>query len=470
MSQMQYIPTRSVFATWDISSLPDKAKEVLQAGQDIEMAVHTLRDNCTNMPEMRAWEGEGHTAAVDMLTRTANHAGEFADIAYDRNTFGHQGVGNIVDLAFHSLSSVKTRLDSMVETIEKGPLEVDDLWVVVLKSASMDDARFQVLKQAQTAMQNQLNPLVTELGAADSKVRSMLAYLVGQINKDVEMDPTRVTFGPDFLQPSGVPDPSTEQGRADQELLQQQAAATTVSDTQVSGPDENYMTTTKLTMQDGSVMVVEHTPSYWDTTVVRQYDPTGKLVSTSTTSRETTGSGIVRTTNEIPGEMKVEVWQRGDQTGGTVTDLATGKTYPIPDSKAIFDPSSGNSEFFTHPYLTSLGGGMSALETYSGEALKNGRGVPMLDASQTGKLHIGAKAVGPGLSLAVTGWDVINAGTAHEKCVAGTSGLAGTAGGSLGGFVGGKYAAWPGALIGAAFGTWTFGAAGTYLGENVVCK
>ncbi|WP_330178980.1 hypothetical protein OHB26_20985 [Nocardia sp. NBC_01503] len=465
----EFIPKRSVFATWDINGLQDKAKQVLQAGQDIELAVHTLRNNCLNMPEMKTWDGEGHTAAVDMLTRTAKNATEFADIAYNSGTFGHQGVGNVVDLAFHSLSSLKPRLDAMVENIEKGPLEVSDQWVVLLKSGPMDDARFQVLKQAQTAWQNQLNPLIIELGVTDADIRSKLAYIVGQINSDVEMDPEKVTDGAGYLQRSGVPDPSSELGRTDQQQIQKEAAATTVKDVQVTGPDEHNTTTTTLTMQDGSRQVIEHTPLGWDTTVATWYDPSGKLTSKTTTNKETTGSGIITTTTEIPGQMKVELWQRGDQTGGTVTDLTSGKTYPVPKDEPVFDPNSTSSDFFTHPYMTSLGGGLSALETYSGAAVQTRSGIPMLDAGQAAKVNVGAKVLGPGLSLAVTGYDVINAGTAHEKCVAGVSGLAGTAGGTLAGTVLGEYG--PLASAGGAMaGTWGFGWLGTQLGENVVCK
>lgn len=196
---LEFIPTRPVFATWDINGLLDKSKTVLLAGQDLEMAVQTLRYECTSLPEMRGWEGPAHTAAEDMFVRTAKHAGEFADIAFTGGRTSHQGVSNIADRAYDALSSVKGRLDTLIQTIENGPLEVNDLWVVVLKPEPMDDARFKVLKQAQTAFQEQLNPLVTELGKADDEVRSKLAFLVSRINKDYEMDPTRVTAGDQYL-------------------------------------------------------------------------------------------------------------------------------------------------------------------------------------------------------------------------------------------------------------------------------
>ncbi|MFC4126033.1 hypothetical protein [Nocardia rhizosphaerae] len=468
---LEFIPTRTTFATWDINGLLDKSKTVLQAGQDLEMAVHTLRYECSSLPEMRGWEGAAHTAAEDMFVRTAKHAGEFAEIAYSGGRSSYQGVSNIADRAYDSLSSVKGRLDTLIETIENGPLEVNDLWVVVLKPEPMDDARFKVLKQAQAGFQDQLNPLVTELGKADDEVRSKLAFLVSRVNKDYEMDPTRVTYGPEYLPRTGVPDPSTEQGRTDQQQIQQMAASTTVRHTETSEPDINGSTTTTMTMQDGSKQTVL-TNKDWGITVASSYDPSGELKSTTSTT-ESPVTGRTTTTTEVPGQMKVTVWKDKDgKTGGTVTDLTTGKTYPIPDESALFNSKEEGSDFFTHPYLTSVGGGLSALETYSGNALDGGRGIPMLSDSATQKVHVGAKVLGPGLSLAVTGWDVIHAETMHEKCVAGTSGLAGTAGGMVGGTLGASVTGgspW-GAFFGGAFGAWTFGAAGTALGEGIVCR
>ncbi|MFC6012507.1 hypothetical protein [Nocardia lasii] len=465
---LQFIPTRPIFATWDINGLLEKSKTVLMAGQDLEMAVQTLRHECTNLPEMRGWEGSAHTAAEDMFVRTAKHAGEFADIAYSGKRSSHQGVSNIADQAYDALSSVKGRLDSLIATIENGPLEVNDLWIVVLKPEPMDDARFKVLKQAQTAFQEQLNPLVTELGKADDEIRTKLSFLVSRVNKDYEMDPTRVTYGSEYLPRTGVPDPSTEQGRTDQREIQQLEAAITVRHTDTGEPDINGSITTTMTMQDGSKQVVL-TNKDWGLTIASSYDPSGELKSTTSTN-ENRYTGLTTTTTETPGQAKVTVWKDKDgKTGGTVTDLRTGETFPIPENSPIFTPNADGSSFFTHPYLTSVGSGLSALETYTGNALENSKGIPILDPSQTGKLHVGAKVLGPGLSLAVAGWDVIQEEDWHKKCVAGTSGLAGAAGGWMGGVAGAKGGPF-GSFVGGALGTWTFGWAGSKFGEKVVCN
>lgn len=77
---------------------------------------------------------------------------------------------------------------------------------------------------------------------------------------------------------------------------------------------------------------------------------------------------------------------------------------------------------------------------------------------------------GLGLGVAMTLYDISNADSKHEMCVAAVEGVSGMAGGEIGGGLAGGMSGplAPAAAVGGSIaGTWVFGALGHMLGEAV---
>ncbi|MBF6177294.1 Uncharacterised protein [Nocardia otitidiscaviarum] len=480
------IPTRTTFATWDIAGLQAAATTTNSSGNTLEVATHELQRNCENLPEMRGWEGKAHDAATTMFTRTSRQGRFFNDVAL--------AMAAVQANAGQTFSSLKTRLDNAVTMIESGPLFVNDLWVVLLKPEPMDDERYKALQNAQKAMQtNVINPLLVEFDAADKDLVHRV-FTVASKYTSIPLSIAQLVPKPD----SGVPVPNTEDGLARQEQIQKQDAATTVRDTQEQEWYGNTKTT--ITMQDGSKHVVvsigsiEDTSGYsperysynelglpmgsdglplgspptgWSYQVETVYDPSGKVVATTSTKTDPT-SGYKTTESVITDQSRTVLWQDADgRRGGTVTDLTTGTTTPIPEpiiDRSLNMPTTAD---LTHPVLTSVGGAISGLENYAG---KTGASIPGISDAQIKSVGIGAKYGGPGLSLAVTAWDVWNAETATQKCIAGISGTAGTAGGVVAGGLATSTGIGAVATVPIAMGgTWLAGWLGKEIGE-MVCQ
>ncbi|NKY60527.1 hypothetical protein [Nocardia flavorosea] len=401
-----------------------------------------------------------------MFTRTAQHSAFFGDIADDTT--------GILDAYYHALTSVKGRIDTMVAKIEAGPLFVDDKWVVLIKPEQTNAERIKVLRTAQTAFQEQLNPLITELGKADSDAVGKL-QLINYRYSDVRFDPTDPNLHP--RPDDGVPDPQYEGGRQAQEMIQQQDAALTVAYVTEEDKDGSHVKT--ITMQDGSKQVATTTASYQpppgtdprkfeiqslhprpgdSVQTVDTYDAAGNRTSTVRTIKNSRDE-VVQTDFSAPGQMYLQL--KPDGTGGAMALMAG------PDGQFIDVPK--DSPFFTHPSITTVGGAITGLETATGGKGLDGMRM-VLDEDQLAKVSAGAKYAGPGLGIATTLWDMAAAETARDACVAGVSGTVGTVGsvavGTAFGMGGGPVGT-VSSVVGSMAGAWVFGSLGSRLGEAV---
>ncbi|MBC7301572.1 MAG: hypothetical protein H5T78_11510 [Nocardia sp.] len=457
------IPSRPRLASWNLGNLLETKKNVWQSGQDVEMAVHMLRADCNNLPDLRAWSGASHDAAAAMLARTAQQAAFFGDVA--------DSTMAVIDTYYNSMASARGRIDTLVSTIDSGPLNVSEKWVVLLDPEPMDAERLKVLRVAQSAFQEQLNPLVTELGQIDDAAVAALR-VINYRYSDVRLDPDDATV---FPRPDdGVPDPQHELGQKMQQDLRDQDAAVTVAGVVEESKDGTTVKT--VSMQDGSTQVITASSNYqappgtlYPTSFgppagyqgdnmqrVDKYDANGNLVSSVQTIRSNHLKGATWTSIDIPGQTKIDTKTDSfGNTTGTVWD-ADGKMATIPS----------DSPFFTHPTVTSIGAAVTGLETAAGKGALN----MALDPSTIDGVKTGSKFAGPGIGIATTIWDMAAAKTPQEACVAGVGGTIGTIGstgmGMAMGTVGGP-AAPVSAMVGAAGGSWVFGYLGTKLGPAV---
>lgn len=460
------IPTRTRLNSWNLGTLLDNKKTLWQAGQDIEMAVHSLRSDCDSLPELRAWSGESHDAAVSMLARTARHAAFFGDIADDAT--------GILDSYYHWLVSVRDRINTLAASIEGGPLYVSDQWIVLLDPEPMDAQRTEVLRKAQNGFQQQINPLITELGQVEDQTVDKLRNLNYRYS-DVRLDPGDPTVHP--RPDDGVPDPQYEGGRKMQEDLQAQDAAVTVAGITEEDNDGSHVKT--IMMQDGSKQVATTTATYqappgtlYPVTPgfgppagypgdpmqrVEKFDSSGNLMSSVQTVRSNYFKGATWTNVNIPGQGGLSTKKDSD---GDVTANMWG-----PDGKISTIPE--DSSFFTHPSVTTIGGAVTGLET----AANKGALDMALDADTVNKVRVGSKFAGPGIGVATTVWDMAAAETPREQCVAGVAGTVSTVGstalGAAAGIPGSTVSGPIAGFVGAAAGTWVFGALGARLGEAV---
>ncbi len=428
------------------------------------MAVHMLRADCNNLPDLRAWSGESHDAATAMLSRTAQQAAFFGDVA--------DGTMAAIDSYYYAMSSARDRINTLVATIDSGPLHVDDKWIVLLDPEPMDEERLKVLQVAQDAFQEQLNPLITELGQIDDATVAKLK-LINYRYSDVMLEPNDPNA---FPRPDdGVPDPQYEQGRQMQKDLQDQDAAVTVAG--ISEETKDGTTVKTVTMQDGSKQIITSSDNYQvppgtlyplsfgppdgyqgdNMQRVDKYDAAGNLISSVQTVRSNYIDGATWTSIDVPGQAKIDM--KTDSFGNTVG------TAWAPDGKMATIPA--DSPFFTHPAITSVGAAVTGLETAAGKGALN----MALDAEAINGVKVGSKFAGPGIGVATTIWDMASAQTPREACVAGVSGTLGTIGstalGSVMGIPGGPVVGTASGMVGAAAGSWIFGYLGSKLGEEV---
>jgi hypothetical protein len=128
-------------------------------------------------------------------------------------------------------------------------------------------------------------------------------------------------------------------------------------------------------------------------------------------------------------------------------------------------------EFFTHPAITTVGGGITALEKQSE------RGIPGLSPRSLDNIGKYAKFAGPGLGITTAIHDTVTATTLREACAEAFSGAAAVPGGEAVGTLaaagitafGNPELAPAFAMGGNMFGSWTFGYVGKIVG-NIVCQ
>ncbi|KZM74598.1 WXG100 family type VII secretion target [Nocardia terpenica] len=457
------LPTRSQLHGWNLGELLAASANVRTAGAQIEEAITTLKSQCASLPELKVWEGAAHDAALAMFGRSGSQAAAFADIAAE--------IATTLDTAYHALSSVKGRIDTAVEAIENGPLWVSDAWVVLVRgNQPMAGEQGATVRRAQAAWQKVLNPLLLELSAADENAAQAL---VGS-DKDHGLGDFLPILGKPL---DAAPDPGTAFGLTQQQRIEAEDAAVTVA--AVTDEDTGGSHVKTVTMQDGSKNVITTTASYQPqpgdpadahpglgptpgakVQTATTYDPSGKVVGSVQTITEK--DGTIRTNTSFPGKAFYSAQQKpGEQ---PKVELAIG-----PDGKPL-DPAK-QDVFFTHPYLTTVGGAVTGLDNRA----SSGKSMMLLNESEISGVKIGAKFAGPALGVATTLWDMSAARNAHDACVAGISGTLGTVGGTVAGTVGGMAGAEGGPLAvataaGAGMaGTWIFGKIGEQVGQ-AICR
>ncbi|RDI35730.1 hypothetical protein DEU38_101208 [Rhodococcus sp. AG1013] len=187
--------------------------------------------------------------------------------------------------------------------------------------------------------------------------------------------------------------------------------------------------------------------------IQEDYDPDGTRVPTTKTYEMDSGSKVtsityadqtrIETTEYTNGEMRTRIYPEGKEPQELPPD----------------------SEFFTHPALTTAGGALSAVESQTGSAVKNA--IPHVVSDTVENLHYGAKYGGPALAVGTALWDVYAADSPEAKCQAAIAGAAGTAGGWAGGAGLGAAFGPAGAAVGGVGGAWLFGWLGSELGKAV---
>lgn len=356
------------------------------------------------------------------------------------------------------IGQARSELLAAADSIDSGPLNITDQWVVLIDPAGMSAEKAAELQKAAEAAQAEVNGLLHTVGQADDHTSAQLLAAMARASeefKNLEYGPP----GPVAPAPrDDVADPSTDEGKQFQEIARAQDMASTVREvSETVDKDGNRVTT--FTMLDGSTQV---TTEYVDqglpseqvypegTITVLHTDKNGKTVSlTSTIPRE-------------DGGKSTEVWY-GDGTHVVMSETADGVrtgSCTTPDGRHSVLPDS----FFNDPIPTLAGGALSGLET------KAGQGIPGLSTSELDKIKAGAKWGGPALGIATMAYNMVSADTLHERCVAAWSGGVGLVGGlATSVAVGAIPGVGPIAAMGAnTAGGFVFGYVGELVG-NVMC-
>ncbi|WP_239582116.1 hypothetical protein [Gordonia rubripertincta] len=160
-----------------------------------------------------------------------------------------------------------------------------------------------------------------------------------------------------------------------------------------------------------------------------------------------------------------------ETTTGVDSDGQEFTTLIMQDGSRVVRTEIGQSRsaFFSHPALTTVGGGLAGAEQISDNALK--KELPTLTKNEFQNLKAGTKFGGYGLGIGIALYDVATAGEPEEKCQAAISGLAsavgGTALGAAGGLVPIPVVDVAAAGAGTVAGAWLFGFLGSELGRAV---
>lgn len=455
------LPSRPRLQSWNPDALATAAPSVDSGGAAIYHAVRNLEDGIDRMPESRAWQGQAHTAATGMFRRATDAASKFKDYTEKVAAAMKSGSGSIA-------AARKALLDE-ADRIDQGELHVSDQWVVLIKAARVSAEKAASLQEAARKAQAEVNHLLAAVGQADEKTAADIQQAAKSYGF-VPLDPRNPSVALSGLGPPGdeVPDPSSPFGMQQQEMLRSQDMATTIREvrewTSVDGHEHKT-----LTMMDGSRHEISIIPEdvarreFPDSEAAESvsdvyYDKNGKLVYKSSSLGPT-----------YPDNKKVTEIDYADGTVLTMSDV-DGKTtggVTTPDGRHGVLPE----EFFTHPVATSVGGVATGVQTYAEGVLKERGGqIPWMTAQSLEDVAHGSHFGGLGLGVVTTLYDMSNAESKHEMCVAGVEGVSGTIGGELGGGVAAG-ASGPLAPIvaagGVVAGTWIFGAAGHVIGEAV---
>lgn len=419
-------------------------------GESVYKAVRDLDDECDRLPEARTWAGQAHDAATKMFDRATHQASPIQTSAEAMAAALEKGSG--------SIGAARRALLNKADEVDQGELHVTDDWVVLIKPAQMSVEHAAELQKQAEAEQAEINRLLLAVGDADDET----AAAVQAAAKDIGFEPpdrNSPFYGmkPGEVPPGDeVPNPRFPIGRVQQAMTRQQDMATTVRDSREYTDSDGHPHKT-LTMMDGSRHEISEWGTHDPTVDDIYYDKNGKMISDTLSQQQYNG-------------VKMTSINFGDGTNLTMTCTPDGKCtggVTTPDGRHGVLPE----EFFTHPALTTVGGGLTGLEKQAA----SGRGIPMLTPGSVENVGKAAKFSGPALGVATALYDTVTASTLQDACVAAISGAAGVAGGEATGTLFGALASeFPAAVPFAAMGGniaggWAFGYVGGIIG-NIVCR
>lgn len=479
------LPSRSRLTGWNTSTLTTGATKAAADsgnanGGGLEGLANDTAGACLTLSENGSWSGSAHDAANATFARMKRAGDAIAD-------YGN-GVASAMNTTFHAISRARNdALDKATEIDQDRtypPLYVFDNWVVLIKNVKMTRDEYVSAKSRQETRQVEMNEKVIAVKNADRpdtilSAAASFGFTMPSIDPVIELTTPPVLWGGEPPN-DNVPDPSNIQGIQQQWKIRAEDAAVTVTDRSVTkGPHGEDVTT--LTMQDGSKQVIAtytdrptHFPE--DTrlpssaagsgahtssgSTVSIYDPNGNLVSAVSTLRYDNGDNAVKA-YDPKGQRTVTFWtdSRGNNHGDTFWVDKNGN----PQYETLTKEKT--NAFFSHPVLTTVGGGITALQTQAE------RGLPpilKIDPDVVNRVGIGAKYAGPALGIATTIYDVAAAPNAGEACTAAISGSLGT-GAGIAAAAALSETGPIGAGLGSMGATWVFGGLGNMLGE-AICK
>jgi hypothetical protein len=441
------LPNRPRLRGWNPASLAASAAAITASAEAVVDAVAGIDHSCQQLPDLRAWSGKSHEAASAMFARAHRQTTSFGDYA--------RGAASAFAEGGRAIGAARSALLAKADEVDTGPLHVDDNWVVLIDQATMSAEQAASLVRQAEQEQLAVNELLLAVGDADDET----AAAVQSAAKPFGYEIPEINLLGGLTPPPGneVPNPRWPDGLIQQDIMRKNDMAMSVREEKVEYTADDQVVTT-LTMQDGS----KHILHEWGHEVPHvsddYYAPDGQLVSSSTSFTDPSngvktteiqwGDGTILTMTQAPG---------GTLAGGVTT--ADGRHAPLPP------------EFFSHPILTTVQGGMTLLDKQAA----SGRGIPMLNASAVENIGKAGRYAGPAMGVATALWDVVTADTLRDACVASFSGVAGIAGGEVSGAVlAGVVAEAPAAVPwayagGSMFGGWAFGYVGGLVG-NAVCK
>lgn len=446
------LPSRPRLQGWNPDSLAPAGKAIDASGQSVYRAVRDLEDDVNRLPETGGWQGRAHDAAAGMFGRATKQTSGF--------TTGVGAVGAAVGGGDATIGAARYRLLRAADDIDEGELHVSDQWVVLIKPTRMSAQHAAELQQQAAQDQAEINRLLLAVGDADDATAAKIQAAAKQLGFQPP-DPHSPFAGmkPGDLPPGDeVPNPRFLAGLVQQAVLRDQDMATTVRES-MEYTDADGQHHKSLMMMDGSRHDITQWGTYNPSVDDIYYGKDGKLISDTLSQHQYNGVNSTEIKFGDGTSVSMTCTPDGKCSGGVTT--ADGHYGVLPE------------EFFTHPALTTVGGGLTALE----KQVESGRGIPMLTPGSVENIGKAAKYAGPTLGIATALYDTVTASTLQDACVAAFSGAAGVAGGETSGTlaaagitaVGLPELAPAFAMGGNMLGGWTFGYVGGIIG-NVVCR
>jgi len=425
------LPSRSRLEGWNPDSLSYTGPSVTSAGNSVKDAVDRINSQVKVMPETKAWDGPAHDAAAGMFDRAHRSATSFGDYT--------AAIGHALAEGAAVIGRARKALLDKADEIDRGPLNVTEGWVVVIDPGSQTSDQITELMKQVAIEQATVNDLLVAVGDADSSTADKIVAA----GKPFGFEPSTPSGLPGLMIPGAqrpaddVPDPHNPVGLMQQATLRGEEMATTVREISSRYNEDGHFEKT-LIMQDGSKHVItEYAPNphnrIYDTTVTEDhYDPSGKLISwtSSTTTLEGSKKTIMNWADGT--QYVVDESRDGVRTGQFL--LADGrKGYLPPDNPLLVTTVPDR-----------IGDVLTGLETHIGDGGK----IPMSSMDAVEKVGAGAKYGGPALGVMSSMYDFLAAPTAADKCVsvfAGTFAITGNALGGAGGAAVGAAIPIPGA-------------------------